>query len=85
MISGADLIITLVNLALCIAIVILGYLGFQKRKDVLAVSIGLAYVLFAFSHFVTLLGEKTDFAGLLIIARIVAYLIIIVALGKRVI
>jgi NADH:ubiquinone oxidoreductase subunit K len=42
-----------VNFALCIVIFILGMVGYAKTKDTVPIYIGIAFLLFAVSHFYT--------------------------------
>jgi hypothetical protein len=76
--------IYVVNLVLCIVILLLGYWGYRKRHDAVPLLIGIAFGLFGISHLVTLFGLAEDWASLLIIIRVLAYLTVIFALYKYV-
>lgn len=72
--------IPLVNLVLCIAIVILGYLCFRKSGENLPAFIGAAFGLFGISHAATIAGLAVSLELPLIIIRTLAYVLVIVAL-----
>lgn len=76
--------IYVVNLVLCIVILLLGYWGYRKRRNAVPLLIGIAFGLFGISHLVTLFGLAEDWASLLIIIRVLAYLTVIFALYKYV-
>ncbi len=76
--------VSVINLLLCIVILILGYLSYKKNKNKVAVYISVAFGLFGFSHLMTLFEVGTDLESILIIIRILAYLLVIVALYKTV-
>ena len=75
-------VITALNLVLCIAIFLLGYWCYVKRKNKMALFTGIAFALFGISHVITLLGYTAKFEGVMIIVRLIAYLIVIFALYK---
>ena len=72
--------ILFVNLVLCIAIVVLGYLCFRKSGEMLPAIIGTAFGLFGISHAAGLAGFSTSLTIPLIIIRTLAYLLVIIAL-----
>ena len=74
-----DPVIT-VNFVFCVVIVILGYLGYRKKRDTLPILIGTAFGLFGISHLLTLLSFSE--ATTLIVIRGLAYLIVIFALAQ---
>jgi hypothetical protein len=74
--------VTFVNLVLCTVIVVLGYLGYAKTKNLLPIYVGSAFGLFGISHFLTLAGFRTMLTVPLIVIRTVAYLLVIFALYK---
>jgi hypothetical protein len=76
--------IYVVNLVLCIVILLLGYWGYRKRRDAVPLLVGIAFGLFGISHLVTLFGLAENWASLLIIVRVLAYLTVIFALYKYV-
>jgi uncharacterized membrane protein (UPF0136 family) len=69
-----------VNLILCIAIVLLGYWGYQKKKNPVSLYVGIAFGLFGISHLATLMGQRAALGDVLIIVRLVAYLLVVFAL-----
>lgn len=75
-------VITSLNLILCIAIFLLGYWCYVKRKNQMALFVGISFALFGITHIVTLLGYTARFEGVMIIVRLIAYLIVIFALYK---
>lgn len=75
--------ILFVNLLLCIGIVILGFLCFQKSGDMLPAYIGTAFGLFGISHAATLVGLKVPLTIPLIIIRTLAYVLVLVALWQH--
>ncbi len=72
--------VTLWNLIFTSAIFILGMVGYQKTKNRTSFFIGLAFGLYAVSHFVTLLGYAQSLELLLLTIRTVAYVAVIYAL-----
>lgn len=73
--------ITGVNLVLCMVILILGVWGYLKKKrDLVPLSIGMAFGLFGISHLATLLDLKDELEEVLIVIRTIAYLLLIFAL-----
>jgi hypothetical protein len=76
--------IYVVNLVLCIVILLLGYWGYRKRRNVVPLLIGVAFGLFGISHLVTLFGLAGDWASVLIVIRVLAYLTVVFALYKYV-
>lgn len=75
-------IIPIINLVLCIAILLLGYWGYTKKKDKLFLLIGISFGLFGVSHLATIIGYAVRFEGVLIVLRLVAYVLVIMALYK---
>ena len=72
--------IIFINLALCIIIVVLGYLLYKKSGEKLPLYVGIAFGLFGVSHAATLAGLKVPLTLPLIIIRTFAYLLVIYAL-----
>jgi hypothetical protein len=72
--------ITIVNLILSLAILVLGIAAYGKKKNGMALYIGVAFALFGLSHLLTLLGLAQSLTTYLIIIRTLAYLIVIFAL-----
>jgi len=71
----------IVNFILCIAIFILGMVGYTK-KNKMPLYIGIAFGIFALSHLSTLLGIKPVISTFLIVIRTIAYLLVVYALYK---
>jgi hypothetical protein len=69
--------IYLLNLILCVVIVVFGYLGFRKVKDLWPLFLAIAFALFGISHLLTLLGLKEALTGGLIAIRTIGYLLVI--------
>lgn len=78
----AQNIIPVINMVLCAAILLLGYWGYTKKRDRLFLLIGISFGLFGVSHLITLLGYAVKFESLLIVLRLVAYILVIIALYK---
>jgi len=74
--------ITTVNLILCIAIVLLGYWGYQKTRNSISLYVGIAFGLFGISHLATILGQRAALEDILLVIRLLAYLLVIFALYK---
>ncbi|MBL7157246.1 MAG: hypothetical protein ISS92_03675 [Candidatus Omnitrophica bacterium] len=74
------MVLTVINLALCVIVVGLGYLAHKKHKDMLSAFTAVGFALFGISHAVTLIGLGGKFVNFLIIIRILAYLLIAFAL-----
>jgi hypothetical protein len=72
--------VTVVNFVLAFVIFILGVALYGRRKNSLALYIGIAFGLFAVSHAVNLLGLAAGLEVPLIVVRTLAYLIVIFAL-----
>jgi len=74
--------ILVINLILCIVILILGVMGYQRSRSAIPLYIGIAFGLFGLSHLAALLGLKESLVGLLILVRIAAYLLVVFAVYK---
>ena len=74
--------ITTVNLVLCIVILAFGIVGYRRSGMAFPLYIGIAFGLFGLSHLVTLLGMKDALAGVLIVIRTLAYLLVAFALYR---
>jgi len=77
-----DPIIT-VNFVLCIVIFALGIWAYVKKKGDAALYIGIAFGLFAISHLMTLLGLAAGLTIFLIVIRLIAYLLVVFALCRK--
>ena len=74
--------VTTVNLVLCIIILVFGIVGYRRSGEAFPLYIGIAFGLFGLSHLATLLGWKDSMAGLLIVVRTLAYLLVAFALYR---
>ncbi|MEW5826640.1 MAG: hypothetical protein AB1778_07390 [Candidatus Bipolaricaulota bacterium] len=74
--------VTTFNLVLSGAIFVLAMIGWGRVKNALALFIGIAFGLFALSHFAAILGWSESLEALLIILRAVGYVFVIVAVYK---
>ena len=74
--------VTTINFVLCIVILVLGIWAYAKKKDDVPLYIGIAFGLFAISHLMTLLGLAAGLTALLIVIRLIAYLLVVVALCR---
>ncbi|MBU1355860.1 MAG: hypothetical protein KJ620_04770 [Candidatus Edwardsbacteria bacterium] len=79
MIETAKLIY-LINLILCLAILGFGIWGYRKKKNLTALMVGVAFGLFGGSHLATLFNLQIQMESFLIVVRIIAYLMVAVAL-----
>ena len=79
MIETAKLIY-LINLILCVIILVFGIWGYQKKKNLPGLMVGLAFGLFGGTHLVTLFDLQIQMESLLIVVRIIAYLMVAAAL-----
>ncbi len=73
---------TTVNLVLCIIILIFAVIGYRRSGEVFPLYIGIAFGLFGLSHLAMLLGAKDSLAGVLIVVRTLAYLLVAFALYR---
>ena len=76
--------IGMVNIMLCAAILFLGCQGYKKNRDMISLSIGIAFGIFGISHIFTLLGLQESLTNFLIVIRILAYLMVAFALYRMV-
>jgi hypothetical protein len=74
----ADLV-TALNLVLCLAIVIVGYLAYKKSGNPSPLYVALAFLLFGISHAVTLSGMAEQLSAVLVAIRILAYATVLFA------
>ena len=70
------------NLILCVIILILGVMGYQRARIAFPLYIGIAFGLFGLSHLATILGLKGSLEVPLIVVRTLAYLIVVFAVYK---
>lgn len=71
---------TLINLAMCVFIVIAGYVSYSKYKNPFIPYLLASFGLFGISHYFTYAGLAEEYESSLIVIRLVAYLLIILAL-----
>jgi CHASE2 domain-containing sensor protein len=81
--------LTGINLALCIAIVVIGFLAWQRTRSWVILLVACAFALFGLSHLASLLGLSDDLDTPLIVIRVTAYLLVTLAVllearGKKV-
>jgi fibrillarin-like rRNA methylase len=69
-------LVSLVNVALCIIILILGCLCYKKNQSKEVLYIGIAFGFFGISHVLSILGLAGNLEGVLIAIRMFAYLIV---------
>ena len=72
--------LTFINLVLCIAILVFGTIGWQRKKSEVVLYVATAFGLFGLSHLSSLLGLSSTLNILLIIIRTAAYLLVAYAL-----
>jgi hypothetical protein len=72
--------LTFVNLILCVAILAFGIISWQRAKANIGLYVGIAFGLFGLTHLLSLLGTGDTLNTVLIVIRIIAYLLIILAL-----
>ncbi|HBZ85648.1 MAG TPA: hypothetical protein DEO67_00685 [Candidatus Edwardsbacteria bacterium] len=73
-------LIYLINLILCLVILGFGIWGYRNKKNRTALMVGLAFGLFGGTHLATLFDLQIQLESLLIAIRILAYLMVAVAL-----
>lgn len=69
--------VVIVNLILCVAILIVGLIGWRRSGNDVPLYIALAFGLFGFSHLMTLLGLADSLKTALIVVRSGAYLVML--------
>ncbi|MBI5680894.1 MAG: GAF domain-containing protein [Methanobacterium sp.] len=74
--------IYLANLILSLIIVVIGFATYKINKNLIALYIALAFLLFGISHFFFLVGLKGPLEQYLVIIRIIAYILIIYGLYR---
>jgi uncharacterized membrane protein (UPF0136 family) len=75
--------VTAVNLVLCLVILVLGIVIYDRKKDRTCLYVGVAFGLFGISHLATLLNLAASFTTGLIVIRTLAYLVVLLALYRR--
>jgi hypothetical protein len=74
--------IYIINLVLCAIILVFGLIGWRRSGRAFPFYIGIAFGLFGLSHLATILGLKATLEVPLIVARILAYLIVVFTVYK---
>lgn len=74
--------VTTINFILCLIILGLGIWAYLKKKDDVPLYIAIAFGLFGVSHLMTILGIAGGLETILIIIRLAAYILVIVALWR---
>jgi len=77
--------VTVVNAALCVIILIMGYLGYINKGDKMPLFIGIAFGLFGISHIIQLLGLGESLMNGVVAVRVLAYLIVVLSLSGAVV
>ena len=77
--------ITVINAMLCAVILILGCWGYQKGKAKMPLAVGIAFGIFGVSHIMAILGLQQSLTSFLIIIRVFAYLIVVLALYHEIV
>jgi hypothetical protein len=75
-------LVHVVNLLLCLAIVVLGVMGYRKSRHRLPLSLAAVFGLFALSHGLVLSGLLPDMGVIIISLRVAAYSLVILLLYK---
>jgi len=76
-------LVTVLNLILSAGIFVLALLTRMRTKNTLALLVGAAFGLFAVSHLVTLLRLGDSAQGFIVVVRVVAYALVLVALYRE--
>jgi hypothetical protein len=71
-----------INLVLTFAVLAFGLWIFSQTRSHVAALIGLAFGLFAASHLIDLLGMAAELSVVIIVIRILAYLLALIALYR---
>ncbi len=71
--------LTAINLALCIAIVAIGFLAWQRTRSWVILLVAGAFGLFGLSHLASLLGLSDELNNPLIAIRVAAYSLVVLA------
>jgi CHASE2 domain-containing sensor protein len=82
--------LTGINLTLCIAIVVIGFMAWQRTRSGVILLVACAFGLFGVSHLASLFGLSHDLNDPLIVIRVAAYLLVtgavlLEARGKKVV
>ena len=71
--------VTILNLVLCVIILALGLVGWRRSGKRFSLFVAIAFGLFGLSHLATILGLKDSFALAMIPVRMIAYLLVVLA------
>ena len=74
--------VTTINFILCLIILGLGIWAYVKKKDHVPLFVAIAFGLFGISHLITIMGMAGGLEKLLVLIRLVAYILVIVALWR---
>ena len=77
-------LVTLLNLLLCLAIVVLGLLGYRRSKHALPLMLAVVFALFGLSHFMILMGLFDDLELVIFGIRVAGYALVIYLLYRYV-
>jgi len=75
-------VVTTINFILCLIILGLGIWAYVKKKDDVPLYIAIAFGLFGISHLMTIMGMAGSLETILIVIRLAAYVLVIVALWR---
>jgi predicted membrane channel-forming protein YqfA (hemolysin III family) len=75
-------LLSVLNLVFTIALCAVAIWGYTKRKYDVLLYIAIGYGIFTVAHLLVLIGLAASLNSLLIVLRVVAYLIIIIAVYK---
>ena len=73
----------LVNGALSIFVLFLGYWGYKEKKSIISLLIGIAFAIFGFYHLVTLFVSPDRLVNFLVVLRVFGYLFVAFALYQE--
>ncbi len=74
--------VTALNLALCIIVMILGFLSYTRNRNRVPLYLSIAFGLFGISHLLEFFRGRVSLEIILAIVRLAAYILVIVALYK---
>ncbi len=74
--------ITALNLALCIIVMILGFLTYTRNRNQVSLCLSIAFGLFGISHLLEFFRGRGSLEVVLIVVRLAAYILVIIALYK---
>ena len=77
--------VSLVNFALSVFILFLGYWGYREKKSIISLLIGIAFAIFGFSHLITLFVSPDRLVNFLVVVRVFGYLFVAFALYQEMI